>query len=789
MAARRVVAFVCVALSAAASDAQQRQRGTPPSPAKGIKVGTFGAETARRFLTADGLPSNNVLGIAVTSDGRAFVGTDSGAAIFADGHFEQVSDYTGPVQAVAADGAAIVGASDTGLYRAANDDIEQLADLPIVGGKPVMVRSIATGKRTLLATNAGLFELKGSSLAPVDELNSQLGATGDVRQVAAAADGRIAVAAAGGLFQTDGSTGWQKLFPAGGGRSWAPRDVRGVAYDTSGRLWFCEPQGVGVQETTGWKLLTGADGLPYADFSTAAAGRDGTILFGTHDGAIRYDGKTWEYRRAPRWLPNGDIRAIAVAADGQEWYATAGGAGTIQHVPMTLAEKAKFFEDEIDKYHRRTPYEYVLDVHLAKPNDKSQWTQHDSDNDGLWTAMYGSGECFAYAATKDPLARQRATKAFLALKFLSDVTQGGDHPAPHGFPARSILPTSGYDPNAEHYTPERDRQEQQRDPLWKVISPRWPKSADGQWYWKCDTSSDELDGHFFLYALYYDLVAETEEEKQTARDVVTRIVDHLLDHGYNLVDHDGKPTRWGRFSPEEFNHDLRWAEGRGLNSMCMLSYLKVAEHVSGDAKYRRAYDDLVQKHSYALNSMVPKVQYGYGTGNQSDDEMAFMSFYNLIRYEDDPELKRYYVFAFYRYWRTEAPELNPLFNFLFAATTQDAFPDGAARGRFRTGTVPQEAIDEGVDTLIRYPLDRVHWPFKNSHRLDIVRMSQFPGERSQNGHRLNGKVVPVDERSVGHWNHNPWQLDEEGHNGQTLTDGAAFLLPYYLGVYRKYILD
>jgi hypothetical protein len=68
-------------------------------------------------------------------------------------------------------------------------------------------------------------------------------------------------------------------------------------------------------------------------------------------------------------------------------------------------------------------------------------------------------------------------------------------------------------------------------------------------------------------------------------------------------------------------------------------------------------------------------------------------------------------------------------------------------------------------------------------------MSQYPGERGRNGHRLNGKVIPIDERSVGHWNHNPWELDEEGHNGQTLTDGAAFLLPYYLGLYRGYILD
>ena len=38
-------------------------------------------------------------------------------------------------------------------------------------------------------------------------------------------------------------------------------------------------------------MLTGADGLPYNDFTCMAAGRDGSIWFGTTRGAIRFDGK------------------------------------------------------------------------------------------------------------------------------------------------------------------------------------------------------------------------------------------------------------------------------------------------------------------------------------------------------------------------------------------------------------------------------------------------------------------------------------------------------------------
>jgi hypothetical protein len=113
--------------------------------------------------------------------------------------------------------------------------------------------------------------------------------------------------------------------------------------------------------------------------------------------------------------------------------------------------------------------------------------------------MYGAGQCFAYAATGDPRAQTRARLAFEALRFLQKVTQGSPHSPPHGFVARTIRPVEWPDPNIGRAAYDRARQ--QRDPLWKVIEPRWPLSADGRCYWKSDTSSDELDGHYFFYPL------------------------------------------------------------------------------------------------------------------------------------------------------------------------------------------------------------------------------------------------------------------------------------------------
>jgi hypothetical protein len=500
-------------------------------------------------------------------------------------------------------------------------------------------------------------------------------------------------------------------------------------------------------------------------------------------GAIRFDGSVWEYRMAPRWLPDNLVRAVAVQSNGNAWFATEKGVGLIERVPMTLARKAEYFEEQIDKYNRRTPFGYVLTAGLKNVDDRSEWTNHDSDNDGLWTAMYGAGECFAYAATKDPKAKARAQNAFEALRFLSQVTQGGDHPAPPGFPARTILPTSGEDPNAGRYSPEKDRESQKRDPLWKLIWPRWPTSADGKWYWKTDTSSDELDGHYFLYALYYDLVAETEEEKKRVRDVVVAITDHLIDHGYDLVDHDGKPTRWARFAPDGLNGGVTLFQ-RGLNSLSIISYLKAAVHITGDAKYEKHYQLLLRKHGYLANILAPKAQNGPGSGNQSDDEMAFMCYFNLLAYETDPMLRQIYMWTFYRYWQLEEPELNPLFNLMFAAQ----FEPNVGVMHMPPMLLPPSCLFEAVDSLKRYPLDRIRWSFKNSHRTDVVRLPAYVYGSDGKGHRRNGKVIPIDERSVEHWNHDSWRLDE-GHDGKSLTDGAAFLLPYYMGLYYRFIVE
>jgi hypothetical protein len=754
----------------------------------GVKIGRFLNDEREFYNEKNGLPSVTVNSIVVTKDGTVLAGTDKGLAQLSNNQFQKVSGTTQAVKHLTVWGNGVVFLMGDSVMRYKDGRVSTLLLLPKTWKKKVDLLSLGGKESLWLGTTQGLYYVDGETINPSQKFLKIASGKTKVFTIAVSNSGNLSVGTSTGLYERENKGVWIKILPASGNYSWAPINVRGVGYDVQNRLWFACPQGVGVRTDGKWQLLTGAEGLPYDDFTSLATGSSG-IWFGTKIGAIRFLDGDWSYRQSKRWVPNDQINDVAVSTKGDVWFATENGVGRLSRQQTTLAEKAHFFEAEIDKYHRRTPYEFVMSVGLEKPGDKSKVTQRDSDNDGLWTSMYGAAECFAYAATKDPKAKKRATKAMLAMKFLSDVTQGGKNPAPHGFPARTILPTSGENPNTTHYTPEKDRQKQKEDPLWKVLVPRWPTNSDGKWYWKTDTSSDELDGHYFLYGLYYDLVAETEEEKAMVRKVVARVTDHLIAHNFQLVDHDGKPTRWARFSPNELNRDLKFSTGlRGMNSLSMLSFLKVAAHVTGDQKYQKAYMKLVNEDLYAANALIPKRQMGIGTGNQSDDEMAFMSYYGLINYEDDPNLRMHYMISMMPYWKLVEAERCPLFNYIFAACF-----DAIEKGTYKRKT-PISSLNEALFTLKRYPRDRVRWGYKNSHRKDIAFLegawfeSWWKEWKQKKGYLRTGFALPIDEHFVAFWSNDCWSLDEDG-NGKELCDGATFLLPYYMGLYHGFIVE
>ena len=357
--------------------------------------------------------------------------------------------------------------------------------------------------------------------------------------------GKTYIGCENGLFVQIKKKKWVQELPSDHQYSWALKNVAALTVDSKGRLWFGSKQGIGRKSNNQWELFTGKEGLPYTHFTCAAAGSNGIVWFGTENGAIRVENDYFYYRSDRRWLPNNWVNDIDISENGTAWIATKKGISQIISKVMTYEEKAVHFTKQVEERHHRMGF--ICQSHLSKQFDINSSALAISDNDGMYTAKYGAAQAFRYAITGDKQAKELANRSFDACKWLVDITENP------GFPARVIIPIDWHEPVNEQYSKEYNLRHQKNDPFWKDIYPRFPKSKDGKYRWKCDTSSDELAGHYFYYGIYYDLVAETKQEKDAVKQVVADITDHLIRNGFRLVDYDGKPTRWGNFEPDYFN--------------------------------------------------------------------------------------------------------------------------------------------------------------------------------------------------------------------------------------------
>ena len=113
---------------------------------------------------------------------------------------------------------------------------------------------------------------------------------------------------------------------------------------------------------------------------------------------------------------------IVVDSNRNAWIATSNGVSCISYQSMTLEKKAAFYEEEIEKYHRRTRFGYVNPAKISLPGDKSTAIATCTDNDGQRIGFYLAAMSLGYAATGKEQYKQDAHKAFEALVFLTTVT-------------------------------------------------------------------------------------------------------------------------------------------------------------------------------------------------------------------------------------------------------------------------------------------------------------------------------------------------------------------------------
>ncbi|MBY0505798.1 MAG: hypothetical protein K2X03_17920 [Bryobacteraceae bacterium] len=470
--------------------------------------------------------------------------------------------------------------------------------------------------------------------------------------------------------------------------------------------------------------------VPVPGLTAWTRSTDGATWIGTRGGLLRLDGTGQRFFASRRYLPDNHIEAIWPDQQAGVWARTPGGVAHLQLKPMTLEEKADFFEARVRARHDR--HGLVADSRLKRAGDLATNQLASNDNDGLWTAMYAAGKLFEYAVRPRPAALAAARKSIEAILRLESVT------GVSGFPARS----------------------------W--IAAGEPQPGDGEWHdmpggrWKGDASSDEIVGHFFIFGLAWDLLPAGDPLKPRVAATARRMMDHIIEHQYTLVDTDGKPTRWGWWNWEYFR-------GRGvsdgpLNALEVLSFLKTAEHVTGDAKYGREYRRMALDEGYLAHAA--KYLELREEINYSDEELAMLPFYLVFRYERDEALLKGYRQALEQWWQNARRERNPLWHFIYQTANPSASVD----------------LAEARETLARIPLDLVQWSYDNSRRADVEldpALDRFRRPQSRNW-------LPPDERAVMKWNGNPFRLDG-GNGGMGEDDGGFFVLPYWLGRYHRFI--
>jgi hypothetical protein len=537
--------------------------------------------------------------------------------------------------------------------------------------------------------------------------------------------------------------------------------VTGLDFDSQGNLWVGGLGGVTIRkgsERMGEKRPE--HGITNSEVNVVRKSPDGKMWVGTNYGITRFTPGEAEYsvRLSRRWLMSDAVRDIDFDKNGNAWIATANGVSAIKRRGMTLAQKADYFYDQLITRHVREPW-IVARFKLEVPGDTSTIVPDDDDNDGEYTSGYLAMESFRYAATGSQEAKERAKKAFDFLYYLREVT-GSD-----GFFARTIVPADWaetHDMNRT-FTPQELAEEIISNPRQKPVEIRWHLSEDGKWMWKGDTSSDELDGHFFGYYWYYNLVADDAEKKRIA-DHVDKITDHLVRHDFYLVDVDGQHTKWGVWSPQSLNHDPEWVPEKPLNSLEILSFLKFAHKITGRELYQDEYMKLISKEGYLA---AAKNLYASNPAWETyfDIYLALYIYPALINYEESPHLQAEYRAHldqwFAKFKETKSPFLNFTYNLLAGGSDE---------------------LENSIFFLKDAPLDLVDWYIDNGRREDLHLVRRPVLEEVQ----VNELRPPSEYRTV-RWDKNPY-VAVAGNPGEEF-EPVYWLLPYWMGRYAGLISE
>ena len=688
----------------------------------GFKCDSFKQDKRRIYTERDGLPSCNILSVAVDKNGTAWVGTDKGAARFENGCFVPVDLFEGRVQTMFADNEGRLWlASGNELCTSDGENRQQL-------DSDVVALSQDHCGRLRLVTRDNLYKYENGCFVWWYDIDHET-----PLDMSCFADGEIFVTTGVNIKTALGKR--LRWFNVNPWNSNMPDSyIRTVAGDKYGIVWVGTDKGLFVYDSKSyWLTHKEVKALSNYSVSKIVFGKSGKRYVGTDIGLTIYDGAKRHFYPASYWLPDARVTAIAESEDGNTvWVGTENGVSCIETVMMTLKEKADVYQDYIEKYNVRD-IGFVSHRKLENREDLGSGYVYITDNDGLRTGVYLMAQSYRYAVTGDAEALELARRSAKAMLKLLSVT------GIPGLTARCVR--------------------KKGDIAYCGSMPKWFDA--GEYDWLGDVSSDEMVGHFSSLTVFYELCAN-EEEKAEIGKYLCAVVDHILENNYKLRDADGKYTRWGNWNPDDINRNDFWSDEHGTNALEMLSFLKSAYRMSGDEKYNAEYLKLIKEEHYAINTMFCKIPDGHTV--HIDDALCFLISVPLLMLETNPDIRQCLLIGMREHWEYERVERNPVLNVIYGAFSGECCD-----------------IDKAVGTMRELPLEMLDVTVINSTRNDLVwddEWKKFDGEKPQ-----LKEPLPYDEKPVLRYNRNHFVADVV-RKVPVLHDGSTYLLPYWMGRYR-----
>jgi len=752
------------------------------SPVTSASASWSADEAVALYRTPERLSDLSVTALSLAG-GSVWAGTASGLFVFGP-----AADVFTPIVLPGGPGpvSAIAGALDAG-GRLVVASPEHLDFVGVAGGGGEALEfpggtltSVAVdGADVWVGTDQGLRYVDVAFLQPVAETAGLA-----IRALAVDGEGVVWMATDLGL---KGWNGAGLLTVTASDGALADDDTRAVAFDGQA-LWVGTAEGVARRLEGGWKVFRAEPGgLPSAAVRALYASPGSVGVAVAHErGATRFaasatDGSlVVDHYVSQRWLPDDHATAVALEPDGTVWVGTSAGVSRIAYQQHTFAEKEATLDALAQADFWRMDGFVGEEIFSDDAWNPTTWSVSDFDNDGLWTQMQIGAWCYAYAVTKDETYYQAAHKAMATMFLQIDVPAVSFEAAgkTRGFVARSLV---------------RDDEGALFES--KASDPQWVRATyqGHDYYWKSDTSSDEVDGHFFGFPLYHDLCAKDDAERAEVADHAVALARTIAEAGFVLNDLDGLPTYFGHWEPERIGVAAdgldackknakeapdpvaaitlcfeAWGGGGWLNSVEILGTMLAAWHMSGDPYFYDQYEHLIRDHKYDVVATPHEQTFTItqpNIMNHSDHELAMLAYHTLIRYEPNDERRLKWIQGLLFFYEHEKIERNPLWAAFVSVLAGAQVADNPA----------------GLQSLREIPLDRRDWSVDNTHRRDA---KPWPNDR--HGGLQVDRVFPYDEIKTTWWNTN-FHAIQDGGSGRALIGPVAWTLPYWVWRYAGVI--